>query len=98
MKINRPKRIAADGLCKTPGNFFCPMRWHHMGVEPDPLLKELINQGSNVDEQSVPLTLYTPFGRVSGYTTTGDDFHRYSAAVLAELSEVRTVFNPEGLT
>ena len=61
-------------------------------MESDPLLKKLITQGNEVDEKSVPLTLYTPFGRVSGYTTTGDDFHRYSERELQQLSEVQSVF------
>jgi hypothetical protein len=66
-------------------------------VEFDPLLFDLVQQ-SRSDGSPVPLTFYTPFGKISGHTTGREDFYHFGAQQLSELSEIGHVFaQAEGL-
>jgi hypothetical protein len=53
-------------------------------MEIDQLLLSLVKR-SRLHGIAVPLTLYTPFGKISGHTTGGEDFYHLGAQQLSEL-------------
>lgn len=59
----------------------------------DPLLKQLVADADEA-EGSIPLTLYLPSGLLFGYTTTHDDFGRYSTVQLEQESDTGCRVDP----
>jgi hypothetical protein len=53
-------------------------------MEIDQLLQSLVKR-SRLHGIAVPLTLYTPLGKISGHTTGGEDFYHLGAQQLSEL-------------
>lgn len=71
-----------------------PLRWHAQRMtDTDPLLKQLVANAEEAEE-SIPLDLYLPSGKLSGHTTTHGDFGRWATDQLGEKSGYAGALSP----
>jgi hypothetical protein len=60
----------------------------------DPVLRQLVAVG-NAAEESIPLTLYLPSGRLWGHTTSHYDFGHRATFEVEQQSEAKSTAAPE---